>query len=186
MVQPVVGIHSNIWKAYNGATATTSTSNTGNVPAGSSNIVPTSSQPTATNQSQSSQQFLHQQYGFGQTSPYPTYPYQPYPYFVQPGQSQPPTQASPDPQPGSDSGVGPSDQSLKRPYGFPDGPGGGEVSILEPSQKRLRHCCKCGSQECKGKGGRSFCLNTCQDCGKLDCKGRNSRRPDKRCDEAWS
>ena len=170
---------------YNGATATTSASNTGNVQAGSSNIAPTLPQPAAANQTPGSQSFLHQQYGFGQTTPYPTYPYQPYPYFIQPGQAQQ-TQASPDPPPGSDNGAGPSDQTLKRPYGYPDGPGGGEVSILEPSQKRLRHCCKCGSQECKGKGGRSFCLNACQDCGKLDCRGRNSRRPDKRCDEAWS
>jgi len=49
-----------------------------------------------------------------------------------------------------------------------------------------RHCCKCGSQECKGKGGRSFCMNPCQDCGQLDCRGRNSRRPDKKCNEGWS
>jgi len=60
-----------------------------------------------------------------------------------------------------------------------------EVAILEPTQKRQRHCCKCGSQECKGKGGRTFCLNACQDCGKRDCRGRNSRRPDKVCAEAW-
>jgi hypothetical protein len=61
-----------------------------------------------------------------------------------------------------------------------------DVVILEPSHKRTRHCCKCGSQECKGKGGRSFCMNACKDCGKLECKGRNSRRPEKRCDEAWA
>ncbi|KAF9500057.1 hypothetical protein BDN71DRAFT_1441127 [Pleurotus eryngii] len=94
---------------------------------------------------------------------------------------------------------------LKRPYTAfiqdhqqPDGVNGnGSASVgpsgstttpgLEPVSKRApRHCCKCGSQDCKGKGGRSFCLNPCQDCGKLDCKGRNSRRPDKRCAEAWS
>lgn len=56
----------------------------------------------------------------------------------------------------------------------------------EPVQKRTRHCCKCGSQECKGKGGRNFCTNPCQDCGKLDCKGRNSKRPDKTCADAWA
>ncbi|KAF7977156.1 hypothetical protein HWV62_4577 [Athelia sp. TMB] len=73
--------------------------------------------------------------------------------------------------------------TLKRPY--PYGDGAHEDGSLEPVQKRTRHCCKCGSQECKGKGGRSFCMNVCQDCGKLDCKGRNSRRPDKPCGEAW-
>lgn len=58
--------------------------------------------------------------------------------------------------------------------------------ISSNSNKRSpRHCSKCGSQECKGKGGRSFCTNTCQDCGKLECKGRNSRRPDKKCSEGW-
>lgn len=62
-----------------------------------------------------------------------------------------------------------------------------DPGAAETQQKRSpRHCCKCGSQECKGKGGRSFCMNPCQDCGKLDCKGRNSRRPDKRCTEGWA
>ena len=54
------------------------------------------------------------------------------------------------------------------------------------SKRSPRHCCKCGKQDCKGKGGRSFCMNGCQDCGKLECKGRNSRRPDKKCSEGWS
>ena len=55
-----------------------------------------------------------------------------------------------------------------------------------PQNKRSpRHCCKCGSKECKGKGGYTFCENTCQDCGKLECRGRNSRRPDERCSEGW-
>ncbi|KZT07583.1 uncharacterized protein LAESUDRAFT_811853 [Laetiporus sulphureus 93-53] len=58
-------------------------------------------------------------------------------------------------------------------------------SLTEPAQKRIRHCCKCGSNECKGKGGRAFCTNPCQDCGKLDCKGRNSKRPDRTCSDAW-
>lgn len=55
----------------------------------------------------------------------------------------------------------------------------------EPLHKRVRHCVKCGSNECKGKGGRAFCTNPCQDCGKLDCKGRNSKRPDRTCADAW-
>jgi hypothetical protein len=54
------------------------------------------------------------------------------------------------------------------------------------SKRSPRHCCKCGSQDCKGKGGRNFCTNPCQDCGKMDCKGRNSRRPDKKCSEGWT
>ncbi|KAF5342510.1 hypothetical protein D9611_001345 [Ephemerocybe angulata] len=54
------------------------------------------------------------------------------------------------------------------------------------TKRSPRHCCKCGSQDCKGKGGRTFCMNACQDCGKLDCKGRNSRRPDKKCSEGWT
>ncbi|CAA7267544.1 unnamed protein product [Cyclocybe aegerita] len=58
---------------------------------------------------------------------------------------------------------------------------GGQAGKRSP-----RHCCKCGSQDCKGKGGRSFCTNACQDCGKAECKGRNSRRPDKKCSEGWS
>lgn len=121
-----------------------------------------------------------QPYGFGQGGPYAAYPYQPYPYFAQQAAIQPPS----NPPPSGSHSTTPEHNPLKRPFGYPDGTS--EVSILEPSQKRTRHCCKCGSQECKGKGGRSFCLNACQDCGKLDCKGRNSRRPDKRCAEAWS
>lgn len=123
-----------------------------------------------------------QQFGFAQGTPYVTYPYQPYPFFAhQQSPAQPPpsnmqVQAS-------HSGT-PEHNPLKRPFGYADGTP--DMSILEPSQKRTRHCCKCGSQECKGKGGRSFCLNACQDCGKLECKGRNSRRPDKRCADAWS
>jgi hypothetical protein len=67
----------------------------------------------------------------------------------------------------------------KRPYenAFP---------VEPPSPvRRSRHCCKCGSGECKGKGGRSFCLNPCQDCGQRECPGRNSKRPEKTCAEAW-
>ncbi|KAF9007505.1 hypothetical protein BDQ17DRAFT_1350764 [Cyathus striatus] len=60
-----------------------------------------------------------------------------------------------------------------------------ESDAQEGSKRSPRHCCKCGSQECKGKGGRTFCTNACQDCGKQECKGRNSRRPDKKCTEGW-
>ncbi|KAF9478844.1 hypothetical protein BDN70DRAFT_879437 [Pholiota conissans] len=55
-----------------------------------------------------------------------------------------------------------------------------------PVKRSPRHCSKCGSHDCKGKGGRSFCMSACQDCGKLECRGRNSRRPDKKCTEGWS
>lgn len=58
-------------------------------------------------------------------------------------------------------------------------------ATLAESPRRTRHCCKCGSGQCKGKGGRSFCHNPCQDCGKRECPGRNSKRPDKTCAEAW-
>jgi hypothetical protein len=131
------------------------------------------SMPTGTTMTMAAQP-VPQPYPYPQAGPYIPYPYQPYPHYpVQQQQHQP------------SSGSGSPDQNaLKRPFSY--GENSSEVSILEPSQKRTRHCCKCGSQECKGKGGRSFCLNMCQDCGKLECKGRNSRRPDKRCDEAWS
>lgn len=59
------------------------------------------------------------------------------------------------------------------------------ISTSEFVTRRPRHCFKCGSDECKGKGGRVFCLNACRDCGKLDCHGRNSRKPEKSCSEAW-
>ncbi|THV05648.1 hypothetical protein K435DRAFT_849893 [Dendrothele bispora CBS 962.96] len=81
---------------------------------------------------------------------------------------------------------------LKRPYPFTshsDTQASYEsISTLgsESAKKRSpRHCSKCGSPECKGKGGRAFCTNPCKDCGKLECKGRNSRRPDKPCSEGW-
>ncbi|KAJ4474309.1 hypothetical protein J3R30DRAFT_3507398 [Lentinula aciculospora] len=53
-------------------------------------------------------------------------------------------------------------------------------------QRNPRHCSKCGSTSCKGKGGRSYCTNVCKDCGKYDCRGRNSRRPEKNCKDGWS
>ncbi|KZV61644.1 hypothetical protein PENSPDRAFT_759288 [Peniophora sp. CONT] len=59
-------------------------------------------------------------------------------------------------------------------------------SAQEPPAKRIRHCVKCGSKDCKGKGGRTFCKNKCQDCGSEGCPGRNSKRPDKSCSEAWN
>ncbi|KAJ6553543.1 hypothetical protein DFH09DRAFT_1366164 [Mycena vulgaris] len=70
--------------------------------------------------------------------------------------------------------------------------GGAAVDVGEPSAtivtskpRNPRHCCKCGSQSCKGKGGRNFCTSACMDCGKFSCRGRNSRRPDKTCDSGW-
>ncbi|KAL1691130.1 hypothetical protein GGG16DRAFT_54216 [Schizophyllum commune] len=53
------------------------------------------------------------------------------------------------------------------------------------SKRSPRHCLKCGSQDCKGKGGRQHCQNPCQDCGKVVCRGRNGRRRDKPCQEGW-
>ncbi|KAF8274689.1 hypothetical protein EI94DRAFT_1712889 [Lactarius quietus] len=58
-------------------------------------------------------------------------------------------------------------------------------SVKDSQVKRIRHCVKCGSKDCKGKGGRSFCTHACQDCGEMECKGRNSKRPDKTCRDAW-
>ena len=147
----------------------------------------------------------HQGFGFTQSTAYVPYPYVPYSFFPQrpmPSPTQatsrtvtpiisqsltlptapPSAVAPPTPSTPSTSPIAPHQppelNTLKRPYE-------GGATIIEPAQKRTRHCCKCGSQDCKGKGGRSFCTNKCQDCGKLDCKGRNSRRPDKKCTEAW-
>ncbi|EJF64982.1 hypothetical protein DICSQDRAFT_133682 [Dichomitus squalens LYAD-421 SS1] len=97
----------------------------------------------------------------------PTGPYQPYPY---PYWSQAPEQQPP--------------ASMKRTFSI-IADGTPEPGMTEPMHKRVRHCCKCGSNECKGKGGRAFCNNPCQDCGKLECKGRNSKRPDRTCADAW-
>ncbi|EKM57779.1 uncharacterized protein PHACADRAFT_206656 [Phanerochaete carnosa HHB-10118-sp] len=91
--------------------------------------------------------------------------YPPYGYYPPPPGHPPP------PQPPS---------TLKRTFALVDSDG------TEPTPRRVRHCVKCGSNECKGKGGRTFCVNPCQDCGKLDCKGRNSKRPDRTCADAWS
>ncbi|KAJ7352255.1 hypothetical protein DFH08DRAFT_934709 [Mycena albidolilacea] len=86
----------------------------------------------------------------------------------------------------------------KRPYPFEADIGvGGSSSgvsgtategVASPPAKKARsprHCCKCGLQTCKGKGGRNFCTNACMDCNKFECPGRNSRRPDKRCESGW-
>ncbi|KAJ4496623.1 hypothetical protein C8R41DRAFT_761346 [Lentinula lateritia] len=54
-----------------------------------------------------------------------------------------------------------------------------------PRQRNPRHCSKCGSTTCKGKGGRSYCTNACKDCGRFECRGRNSRRPEKNCEDGW-
>lgn len=58
---------------------------------------------------------------------------------------------------------------------------------LSPDQptKRIRHCCKCGREDCKGKGGHGFCTRPCRDCGDPKCRGRNSRRPEKTCRDGW-
>ncbi|OCH95358.1 hypothetical protein OBBRIDRAFT_745512 [Obba rivulosa] len=100
--------------------------------------------------------------------PYMAYPYPPpYPYFPVPHGQHP----------------DPNGNSLKRTFSIVDG--APDPALAEPVQKRIRHCCKCGSNECKGKGGRAFCTNPCQDCGKMECKGRNSKRPDRTCADAW-
>ncbi|EED82151.1 predicted protein [Postia placenta Mad-698-R] len=95
---------------------------------------------------------------FGQPAPppmYQPYGYIPYPYLQAPGEAN-----------------APNPNVLKRTFSIVDGTPDPEVGM--PLHKRVRHCCKCGSNECKGKGGRSFCQNPCQDCGKVDCKGRNN------------
>ena len=93
--------------------------------------------------------------------PYPPFP--PYGYY----------QANPQPPP-----PGPI---LKRTFSVMADSDGSEQS-----PRRVRHCVKCGSNECKGKGGYVFCVNPCQDCGKVDCRGRNSKKPDKTCTDAWT
>ncbi|KAI0833447.1 hypothetical protein BC628DRAFT_1343772 [Trametes gibbosa] len=104
---------------------------------------------------------------------YPQGPYQPYPYpYAYWSQAPPQDQSA--------SAAG----SLKRTFAIVEN-GTPEPGMSEPMHKRVRHCCKCGSNECKGKGGRAFCNNPCQDCGKLECKGRNSKRPDRTCADAW-
>lgn len=103
-----------------------------------------------------------------------TYGYPPYGYYHQQQQQQ---QQPYPPQPGPAPGP-----VLKRTFALVES---GVDGTPEPMHKRVRHCVKCGSNECKGKGGRAFCGNPCQDCGKLECKGRNSKRPDRTCADAW-
>jgi hypothetical protein len=186
--------YNNAWKA-NSAVA-----NTPQQPGPSTAAGPSTSVTMSINQGSGT---LTPPYGFQQ--PGPCIPYGYYTFFQQQHPSSgsnahnTPTSNTPDPGGHHNHHTNNTNNSstttlMKRPFTFAGDRGGGggsgvintDVVILEPSQKRTRHCCKCGSQECKGKGGRSFCMNACQDCGKLDCKGRNSRRPDKRCDEAWS
>lgn len=107
---------------------------------------------------------------------YGPYPY-PYAYF----QPAPPQPASVPPTVADTANA--SANLLKRTFSIVDS--SPDSGLSEPNQKRIRHCCKCGSNECKGKGGRAFCTNACQDCGKLSCKGRNSKRPDRTCTDAW-
>ncbi|KAJ7284420.1 hypothetical protein C8J57DRAFT_692488 [Mycena rebaudengoi] len=59
---------------------------------------------------------------------------------------------------------------------------GSSSGVVGSKPRNPRHCCKCGSQTCKGKGGRTFCTSPCMDCGQFECRGRNSRRPNSRCD----
>lgn len=67
----------------------------------------------------------------------------------------------------------PPNPPAKRAYPFLDEESG---SVDGPRKRNPRHCSKCGSADCKGKGGRSFCMNACRDCGKVDCYGRTNRR----------
>ncbi|KAH7884794.1 hypothetical protein F5I97DRAFT_1502772 [Phlebopus sp. FC_14] len=170
--------YNDAWKA-NSATADAGPSQTAAPQQSSSTL--TTVTPEVPTQSSTPAQPQPPPFTFTQPGPYVTYPYAAYPYYPQaaPSQSAPPAPPPPPPtHPAAEH------NSLKRPFTY--GENATEVAILEPSQKRTRHCCKCGSQDCKGKGGRSFCLNACQDCGKIDCRGRNSRRPDKICSEAWN
>jgi hypothetical protein len=71
-----------------------------------------------------------------------------------------------------------STSGFKRPYSDE------EAASPDLGRKRgPRHCVKCGSAMCKGKGGRQFCGNACQDCGNMKCRGRNGR---KACDQGAS
>lgn len=110
--------------------------------------------------------------GYDYSKPLLGIQYASYPFYVPTGSAHIPEHIRP---------------NLKRPYPFSgeSGPGCEGGTENATTKRSPRHCCKCGSQDCKGKGGRAFCQNGCQDCGKLECRGRNSRRPDKKCDEGW-
>lgn len=69
-----------------------------------------------------------------------------------------------------------SPENLRRPNPYSDGDS-------SPNKKRrVRHCAKCGSETCKGRGGGSNCPHPCRDCHKTDCKGRSSAKPGRPCD----
>jgi len=59
-----------------------------------------------------------------------------------------------------------------------------ETETPSPKKRRVRHCAKCGSPTCKGRGGGSNCPNPCRDCGKVECKGRSSTKPGRVCETA--
>lgn len=110
---------------------------------------------------------------FPQQAAYIPYAYPPPPFGYYAPPPPPPPPAPPAPA---------TPNSMKRTFAVMDG--SHDPNLSEP-QKRVRHCVKCGSHDCKGKGGRAFCTNRCQDCGKMECKGRNSKRPDRTCEDAW-
>lgn len=69
-------------------------------------------------------------------------------------------------------------EQLRRPYPYND---------TEPppaKKRRVRHCVKCGSENCKGRGGGANCPHPCRDCGKKECKGRISTKPLRPCENA--
>ncbi|KAF9460307.1 hypothetical protein BDZ94DRAFT_1266262, partial [Collybia nuda] len=123
-----------------------------------------------------------QAFEFGKAFPSTPFQYATAAYAFFPPAAPTPTSAPASGSPSATTATTTTTTTSKRAYPFEgEGGEGGET----PAKRSPRHCCKCGSQECKGKGGRSFCTNGCQDCGKLECKGRNSRRPDKKCSEGW-
>ncbi|KAL1745575.1 hypothetical protein HDZ31DRAFT_81850 [Schizophyllum fasciatum] len=100
-------------------------------------------------------------------------------YPSQPYASQPP----PQPQPYAPFYSG---YAVYGPHpGQGQGQGQGAAEDAFGAKRSPRHCLKCGSTECKGKGGRQHCMNACQDCGSVVCRGRNGRRRDKPCQQGW-
>ncbi|KAG6907054.1 hypothetical protein DXG01_010740 [Tephrocybe rancida] len=190
-VQTFIDAYNDAWKANSGAAPSTSssTAQSAGTPHAEGSNSTAQQTPTPQQPQQQPQQGQAPSQGQQIKSPvppptqiydysksFPGYPYAAYPFFP-PGAPAPPP---PPPQAGQEN------NSLKRPYPFSPEEATGTTGIMDSSKRSPRHCCKCGSQDCKGKGGRSFCSNGCQDCGKLDCKGRNSRRPDKKCNEGWA
>jgi hypothetical protein len=90
----------------------------------------------------------------------------------------PPVSPVPPPSSGSPSNATGGGDSLRRsnPYS--------ETETPSPKKRRVRHCAKCGSPTCKGRGGGSNCPNACRDCGKVECKGRSSTKPGRVCETA--